>query len=43
MFEKALRSCGGIGNGNRKLLFLITICPKLLNFSVNFIKNSNDN
>ena len=43
MFEKALRSFGGNGYGNRKLPFLITIRPKLLNFSVTVIKNSNAN
>ena len=43
MFEKALRSFGGNGYGNRKLPFLITIRPKLLNFRVTVIKHSNAN
>ena len=43
MFDKSLRSYGVNGNGNKELPFLITIRPKLLNFCVTVIKNSNAN
>ena len=43
MFDKSLRSYGGNGTGNRKLPFLIKIRPKLLNFFVTVINNSNAN